>query len=156
MPMKRSGRSVEAASRVIEIEEVLVGDDRFRLQHRAELVKDLALDLFLFDRGLDHEVAIRQTVQRLGGADPGERLLAGVLGDGLLGDLARQIAVDGRHRRFQPFVGDVVEHHVETGQRRHMRDAVAHLARADHADLLDCHRHLIIHRNGAHIAPVHL
>ena len=127
-----------------------------RLCHRAEFVKDLALDLFLFDRALDHEVAIRQTIQRLAGANPGECLLAGVLGDGLLGDLARQMAVDGRHRRFQPLVGDVVEHHVEAGQRRHMRDAVAHLARADHADLLDCHRHLVIHRNGAHIAPVHL
>jgi hypothetical protein len=118
-------------------------------------VKDLALDLFLFDRGLDHEVAVRQTVQRLGGGNPVERFFARVLGDSLLGDLARQMAVDGRHRRFQPFVGDVVEHHVETGERRHMRDAVAHLARADHADLLDCHRHLFIHRNGAHIAPVH-
>ena len=129
-------------------------DDRFRFQRRAEFVKDLALDLFLFDCGLDYEVAVRQAVQRPGGGDPGERLFAGVLGDGLLGDLARQMAVDGRHRRLQPFVGDVVEHHVQTGQRRHMRDAVAHLPRADHAELLDCHRHLVIHRNGAHIAPV--
>ncbi len=132
------------------------GDDRSRLQRCAELMKYLALDLFLFDRGLDHEIAVRQPVERLAGGDPVERLLARVLGNGLLGDLPRQMAVDGRHRRFQPLGGDVVEHHVEAGERRHMRNAIAHLARADHTDLLDCHRHLVIHRNGAHIAPVHL
>ena len=59
-------------------------------------------------------------------------------------DLARQVAVDGRHRRLQAIGGDIVQHHVEAGQRRHMRDAVAHLARADHADFLDHHRHLAI------------
>ena len=120
------------------------GDDRLRLQHRAEIVKDLALDLFLLDRGLDHQVAVGEPVHGLGGNDPVQRLLAGILGDDLLGDLARQIAVDGRHRRLQPVGGNVVEHHVEPGQRRHMRDAVAHLARADHADLLDHRRHLVI------------
>src|SRR3954454_14720510 len=30
-----------------------------------------------------------------------------------------------------------------------MRDAIAHLPRADHADLLDYCRHNVIHRNGA-------
>jgi len=34
-----------------------------------------------------------------------------------------------------------------------MRDAIAHLTRADHADLLDHCRHNVIHRNGAQIAP---
>jgi hypothetical protein len=34
-----------------------------------------------------------------------------------------------------------------------MRDAVAHLARTDHADLLDHHRHLIpSERSTAHVA----
>ena len=154
MPMKRSGRSVEAASRVIEIDEVVGSDDRFGLQNRAEVVKDLALDFFLLDGGLDHQVAVRQAIEGLRQTDPAESLLSRVFGDDFLRDLARQIAVDGRHPRFQPVGGHIVEHHVEAGERRHMRDAVAHLARADHADLVDCHRHPVIHRNGAHIAPV--
>ncbi len=64
------------------------GDDGFGLQHRAEIVEDLALDLLLLDRALDHQVAIGKPFHRLGGDDPAERLLARVFGDDLLGDLA--------------------------------------------------------------------
>jgi len=50
MKNARGGRSRRQA-RVIEIERV-GRDDRFRLQHRAEVVEDLALGTFPFDRGL--------------------------------------------------------------------------------------------------------
>ncbi len=69
MPMKRSGRSVLAASRVIEIDDVLEAIERLRLQDRADVVEDLALDLFLLGRGLDHEIAIGETVERLAQRD---------------------------------------------------------------------------------------
>ena len=39
---------------------------------------------------------------------------------------------------FDALLGDVVEHDVVARQRADMRDAVAHLARADDADLLEC------------------
>ena len=58
MPMKRSGRSVEEASRVIEIDEVLVPRMASGLSDAAELGEDLALDVFLLGRGLDDEVAV--------------------------------------------------------------------------------------------------
>ena len=58
MPMKRSGRSVEDASRVIEIDEVLVAMMVSGLSDRAEVGENLALDLFLLGRGLDHDVAV--------------------------------------------------------------------------------------------------
>ena len=63
MPMNFSGRSVEAARRVIEIDEVFEATIASGFSDRAEIVEDLALDLFLFDRGFDHEVAIGQTVE---------------------------------------------------------------------------------------------
>ena len=69
MPMNCSGRSVEAASRVIEIDEVLVPRIASGLEKRAELGEDLALDLLVLDRRLDHEVAVaeaRQAVARRG------------------------------------------------------------------------------------------
>ena len=62
MPMNFSGRSVEAASRVIEIDEVLLATIASRLQRRAEIGEDLALDLFLLGRGLDHEIAVGKAV----------------------------------------------------------------------------------------------
>ena len=58
MPMKRSGRSVEDASRVIEIDEVLVARMASGLSDGAEIGEDLALDVFLLGRGLDHEIAV--------------------------------------------------------------------------------------------------
>ena len=99
MPMKRSGRSVAAASRVIEIDEVLVATMRLGLQRRAELGEDLALDLFLLGRRLDHEVAVaervvarRRVLMRFSAA------CVVVLGDALARDLARHVAVDGGER----------------------------------------------------------
>ena len=65
MPMNCSGRSVEAASRVIEIDEVLVREHRLRLEHGAELGEDLALDLLVLDRRLDDEVAVTAGLVRL-------------------------------------------------------------------------------------------
>ena len=97
--MNFSGRSVEAASRVIEIDDVLVPTIASRLQRRAELGEDLALDVFLLGRRLDHEIAVAELVERLGRADALERRLAVVLGDALAADLPRHVAVDGGERR---------------------------------------------------------
>src|ERR1700735_1565862 len=107
-------------------------------------MKDFALDVFLLDRALDHEIAIGKSLHGIGERDPRHRLLAGILGDEFLGDLARQVAIDGRHARLQAVGGDIVEHHVETGQCRDVSDAIAHLARTDHADFFYHDRHLVI------------
>jgi hypothetical protein len=107
-------------------------------------VKDLALDLFLLRGALDDDVAIRQRVDARGWLDPAKRRLARVVGEPALGDEPLQIAIDGRERRLDTVLGDVVQQHVETGHCRHMRDAVAHLARADHPDFFDVHSHPFI------------
>ena len=97
MPMKRSGRSVEDASRVIEIDEVLVAMIASGFSDGAQIGEDLALDVFLLGRRLDHEIAARQASYFSAGLMRAERRLAVVLADRLLADLARHVAVDGRH-----------------------------------------------------------
>src|SRR6266545_3495333 len=42
-------------------------------------------------------------------------------------------------------MGDVHEPHVESGLRKHLGDAVAHRAGADHGDCLDVHQHGFAH-----------
>ncbi len=98
MPMKRSGRSVEAASRVIEIDEVLVARMASGFSAGAQVGEDLALDLFLLGRGLDHQIATGKRVVFLRRLDAGQRALAVLVADRLLADLPGHVAVDGRER----------------------------------------------------------
>ena len=135
--MKRSGRSVADASRVIEIDDVLVPTMVVGLERRAERAEDLALDLLLLGRGFDHQIAIGELVQRFCRADAIEGGLPLVVGDALAADLARQIAADGGKPLGNALGDDVVEQHVETRERADMGDAAAHLAGTDHADLAD-------------------
>ena len=60
MPMNLPGRSVAEASRVIEIDEVLVAISASGFSLRHQLLEDLALDVFLLGRRLDHHVAIAE------------------------------------------------------------------------------------------------
>ena len=143
MPMKRSGRSVAAASRVIEIEDVLVPTIGLGLERRTERAEDLALDVLLLGRRLDHEVAIAQFVEALGRSDALDRGLPLLFADALAADLARQVAADGGNTLGDAFGGDVVEQNVKAGERADMGDAAAHLAGADHADLANRMRRLL-------------
>ena len=60
MPMKRPGRSVIDASRVIEMEDVLVATIGVALQIGAEAAENLALDLLVFGCGLHDEIGVGQ------------------------------------------------------------------------------------------------
>src|ERR1700745_882392 len=60
MPMNLPGRSVDEASRVIEIDEVLVAISASGRNARRQLLEDLALDLFPFGGGFDDHVAIAE------------------------------------------------------------------------------------------------
>ena len=149
MPMKRSGRSVAAASRVIEIEDVLVPMIASGLSDGTERAEDLALDLLLLRRRLDHEIAVAEFVEGLGSRDALDRGLPLFIADALTADLARQIAADGGQTLGDAFGGDIVEQHVKAGERADMGDAAAHLAGADHADLANRMRHLLRPRRNA-------
>ena len=63
MPMKRSGRSVAAASRVIEIDDVLVPTIASGLSIGQSSAKIVALDVFLLGRRLDDEVAVAERLE---------------------------------------------------------------------------------------------
>ena len=143
MPMNFSGRSVDDASRVIEIDDVLVPTIASGLSEGQSGGEDLPLDLLLLGRRLDDEVAVAEVVVLLRRTDALERRLAVLFADALAGDLPRHVAVDGRDPGLEAVGVDIVELDVEAGERADMRDAAAHLSRADHADLAD----------GMHVSP---
>ena len=106
---------------------------------RGEGAEDFLLGVLALGGRLDGEV---------GGADGGE-IRSGtdaIDGGGLvrfaeqaLGRLARQARLDPREALGKAFGAHVVEQYVITGQGADLRDAAAHLARADDADRLDVH-----------------
>ena len=120
------------------------GDDRFRLQRRAQIGEDLALDVFLLGRGLDHESQAAMASYFSAGLMRAERGLAVVVADRLLADLPRHVAVDGRHAGLDAVARHVVQHHRIARQRADMGDAVAHLPGADHPDTLNIQRHVFV------------
>ena len=63
MPMNFSGRSVVAASRVIEIEDVLVPMIASGFRCGTQVGENLALDLFLLGGQLDDEIAVAKLVE---------------------------------------------------------------------------------------------
>ena len=63
MPMNFSGRSVDDASRVIEIDDVLVPTIGLGLERGAKRREDLPLDLLLLGRRLDDKVAVTEVVE---------------------------------------------------------------------------------------------
>src|ERR1700722_18770016 len=93
MPMKRSGRSVAAASRVMEIEEVLEPIIVSGLSDAQSWTKVLRLTSS-FSVGLDHDVAIGEVIETQPRRDFLQRTLPLFLGDALTAHLARQVAVD--------------------------------------------------------------
>ena len=137
MPMNCSGRSVEAASRVIEIEEVLVPMIASGFSAGQRLAKICALDVFFFGRRLDHDVAVLEARISLGrpmclsAACRSSSLIAFVRT--CRARLPLMVAMPALIRSAR----DVVELHVEPGKRADMGDTAAHLTRAYHPYLLD-------------------
>ena len=135
--MKRSGRSVAEARRVIEIDEVLEAMIASGFSERTELGENLALDLLILGRGLDDEVAVgeileasrRSLMRASAGACARLRVIWLRARPG-----AGQVAVDRGDRRLDALLGNVVHARRRSRQRADLRDAVAHLARADDAD----------------------
>ena len=109
MPMKRSGLAVTEARRVIEIEEVLEATMASGLRNGRSAGKNLALDLFVLGRGLDHEIAVAEPVERRGDPNPVEDRLAPRFIHLALGDLARKQAVDRRQGGVDALLGDILE-----------------------------------------------
>ncbi len=131
--MNFSGRSVEAPSLVIEIEEVLVAISAAG-RSLGKLLEDLTFDILFFGRGFDHHVAIAEQRIVEPGRDARHRRIFFVLANPAARDLAREIAVDRVAAALHRLLADVGHHHVEPGERADMRDAAAHLPGTDNAD----------------------
>ena len=133
MPITRSGRCVAAASDVIGIEDVFDARIAVGREHRVGAAEDVLLDLEVLDHGLDHEVGGRDLVD---GGDAREHLVG--IGAALLRELLEALA----HRR-EAALGRagvrVVERDAAAGGRDDLRDAAAHLARADDENVLEVH-----------------
>src|SRR5215468_9616905 len=95
MPMKRSGRSVDDAKRVIEIDEVLepmIASGLSTGQTLAKIVRFTS----------SFSVAAAEGLEAVRRRDAFERRLAFLLGDALAADLARHVAVDGGDPGLHP------------------------------------------------------
>ena len=139
--MKRSGLAVTEARRVIEIDEVFEATMASGLRNERSAVKILRLTSSFSDGRLDHEIAIGELVEGAGDLNAVEDRLALRFVHLPLGNLARQVAVDGRQSRVDALLRDVVEGNGQSRLSRNLSDAGAHLPRADDADRLDtdCH-----------------
>ncbi len=94
-PVKRSGRSLAAASRVIEIDEVLVASSAVGLQGQPG--EDLALHRFILGRRFDDQIGIGKGGIVGGQADPRQRRIGIGLADNALADAApRFLAIVAR------------------------------------------------------------
>ena len=114
-------------------------DDRALLEHRAQRGEDLALDVFLLDRGLDDEVAVGERIDGRRRRDAPERRLPLAFADGVFRHLARHVAVDGGDAGLDPLLRNVVERDIEAREGAHMGDAAAHLTGADDAYPVNVH-----------------
>ena len=134
MPITRSGRPVAAASEVIGIDDVFEARIAASGQHLVGAAEDLLLHGRVLDHRLDQQVGGDDLLDR---RDAAEHLLR--VAAALLGELLQALA----HRR-EPALGragrGVVERDAAAGGRDDLRDAAAHLARADDKNVLELHR----------------
>ena len=137
MPMNFSGRSVTEASRVIEMDDVLVASMQSGRKRGTQVHEDLAFDLFIFRGRFDDEIAFGESIIIERRRDPADGGDARCLVELLALDETREISAERGEASIDPFLGNVVEGDVESGDRADLRDPGAHLPGADDADRVD-------------------
>jgi hypothetical protein len=144
MPMKRSGRSVDAARRVIEIDEVLEASIASGFSTGQSLEKMSRLtSSFSLAASMTRSQSARSSSVPAGGDARGRGI--GVGGVQLAGAHRALHGLD--HLRLAGlgvFQRNVVEHDIVAGDRADLRDAAAHLSGADHAECPDASRHFFL------------
>ena len=124
MPMKRSGREISAASRVIEIEDVFVAMIASGANQRVDPLEDRRLQGDVFRRRLDHEVGWPEGIVADRSGDAPERRIL------VRPPTAFRSRRAGRGRArtvgdtlIERGLADVDENDVEAGGGRHLGNA---------------------------------
>ena len=133
MPMKRSGRSVAAASSVIEMLDVFVARMAFFDKIGWSVANRSFLMPRILDDGFDDEIAVREDVQRGRTVQPRQRGVGVLTCHPLLVHEAIEALGDARQALLERVVEGVEEPHLRAGDREYLRDARAHLSGADDA-----------------------
>jgi hypothetical protein len=135
MPMNRSGRSVTEASRVMEIEDVLDAmiASGFNAGQSSRKIDRFSSSLSV--------VAIRECGILCRRLDPLQCCCARSIVETVAFDIPRHRMVDIRDGFLDALLGNIVQADVEADDRADLRNAFAHLARADHPYFADFGAH---------------
>jgi len=117
------------------------GDDRLRIGDAGHFGQDRAFDLFVLGGGLDNQIGVREVLEvrragnvRQGGVDVPGRQVATLH---RFAHLNRNILDGG----VDPIRRHIVEDHIIAGERANLRNAFAHLSRADDANPANLEAH---------------
>jgi hypothetical protein len=106
---------------------------------RQQVFEDRVLDGFTLRRGLDDQVGRPYICQRQCRRDTAHCCGFVLRADLVTRDLPLQVAINDRQRLLKCILGDIGHGHIIACQSKNMRDAIAHLARANNADFVDVH-----------------
>ena len=140
----RSGCFIAAAMAVTDSEEVLVTSVAVGATTASRSVEELALDLQVFDHGLDHQVAAGERLDRLDRMDPSRQRIAL---SGIELAFLMQLLPLGEDRVSPSRCGafeTVEQQNLAAGLRSDLCNAAPHGASADHTYVGKVHSHLII------------
>ena len=116
----------------------IAGDNGVRRQQRLDLGQYLGLDVDVFHDRFDHQRRLGQVGQVGAALQPRQAVEAGGFVDLALGLQALVGVGDRGDAAIERGRRRVVQHHVVAGVQRHLDDAAAHGAGADHADQISC------------------
>ena len=124
------------------------GEDRARLGDRVELAEHLLLDVHVLEHRLDDEIAVGQRVEIERRAEQAHaRLDVGLLEPALLRGVL-VVAADGGEAAVERVLLRFDDRHRDADVDEIHRDAAAHRAGADDADLLDRQRRRVVRHVG--------
>src|SRR4029077_16148691 len=117
----------------------VAGEDRFRPADAVETFEQVALRLEVLGDRLAHQMRPASRLERCGGVQPGERLVALWGFELALLDEALESLLDVVDAAVDEVVVDLADRYVESMADRRLRDPRAHQAGAGNVELFDRH-----------------
>ncbi len=137
--MNFSGRPVTAASRVMEIDEVLEATIVCGCRWGQRAWKILRLTCSSSIAELDDQVVIGKAFEIRNWGNALQRGVAVNFGDLAGFQLPSEVSADGIEARLNALLAHIVDADVKSGEGADMRNAAAHLPSTNDADFLDLH-----------------